>query len=158
MASRFPDLTFFIDAGGRYSHSKEVPIVFAGIAVAAKDVNEIQDSLLTAANGPLCKWSNGEETKEYARVIFRFLSKRQLIGVVRTVWKNTPEWDKYFNKGERHPNREFKGRRSQCPMPSQGLLLSCISSGVFAVVLRAFLPKGTAISSRRKVPPLKTLQ
>ena len=40
-------------------------------------------------------------------------------------------------------------------MPSQWLLLSCISSGVFAVVLRASLPKGTAIGSRRKVPPFK---
>jgi len=101
MISRFPDLTFFIDAGGRYSHSKEVPIVFAGLAVETRHVNEIRDSLLTAANSPLCKWSNGKETKECARVIFRLLCKRQLIGVVRIVWKNTPEWDAYFVEGQR---------------------------------------------------------
>ncbi len=101
MKSRFPDLTFFIDAGGRYSHSKEVPIVFGGVAVETRAVSEIRDSLLTAANGPLHKWSNGTETEKCAQVIFRLLAKRQLLGFFLIVSKNTPEWDQYFIEGQR---------------------------------------------------------
>lgn len=115
MSSRFPDLTFFIDAGGRYSHSKEVPIVFAGLVVETQDVNEIRDSLLMAANGPLCKWSNVKETKECARVIFRLLCERQMIGVVRIVWKNTPEWDQYFIEGQCLYEKAVQ--KAQKPMP-----------------------------------------
>lgn len=101
MKSRFPDLTLFIDAAGRYSHSKEAPIVFGGVAVETRDVNEIRDSLLAAANCPLNKWSNGKDTKKCAEVIFRLLGKRQLLGFVRVVSKNTPEWDTYFVEGRR---------------------------------------------------------
>lgn len=64
MPSRFPHLTLFIDAAGRYSHSKAVPIVFAGIVVETKAVNEIRESLLTAAAGHLYKmvqWSRNSE-------------------------------------------------------------------------------------------------
>ena len=70
MPSRFPHLTLFIDAAGRYSHSKAVPIVFAGIVVETKAVNEIRESLLTAAAGHLYKWSNGVETQKCASTVF----------------------------------------------------------------------------------------
>lgn len=101
MPSRFPHLTLFIDAAGRYSHSKAVPIVFAGIVVETKAVNEIRESLLTAAAGHLYKWSNGVETQKCASTVFRLIAKRRLLFVVRIVWKNTPEWDEYFLQGQR---------------------------------------------------------
>jgi len=115
MNLRFPNLTFFIDVGGRYSHEKEVPIVFAGVAMETGVVSEIRESLLAAAKGPLCKWSDGRRSKESAAVIFRMLSKRQLLAVVRTVWKNTPEWDQYFIEGERLYDIEIT--KYQRPMP-----------------------------------------
>lgn len=100
MKYRFQNLTFFIDASGRYSHAKPVPIVFAGIAVDTRAVDEIRESLLTAANGRLWKWSNRTETKQCASIIFRLLAKRQLVGVVKLVWKTTPEWGEYFREGQ----------------------------------------------------------
>jgi hypothetical protein len=101
MKLRFPNLTFFIDAGGRYSHSKDVPIVFAGIAIESRVVEEVRESLLTAASGSLCKWSHGNKGRECASTIFRLLGKRQLLAVVRIVWKHTDEWDRYFAEGRR---------------------------------------------------------
>jgi hypothetical protein len=99
--SGFPKLTIFIDAAGRYSHSKDLPIVFAGFALETRAVSEVREALLTATDGSLCKWSKGNNVKECANRIFRLLSKRQLIGVVRIVWKNTDEWDRYFVEGQR---------------------------------------------------------
>jgi hypothetical protein len=37
----FPDLTFFLDAAGRYSHWKDTPIVFAAVAVETTAIEAI---------------------------------------------------------------------------------------------------------------------
>lgn len=80
---------------------KDVPIVFAGIAIESKAVEEIRESLLTSASGSLCKWSDEQQTRESVSTIFRLLGKRQLLAVVRIVWKDTDEWDRYFAEGQR---------------------------------------------------------
>ena len=99
--SKFPNLTLLIDAGGRYSHSKDVPIVFAGVVLETRAVDEVRKALLTTTGGSLCKWSDGNNIKECANRIFRLVAKRQLLGVVRIIWKNTDEWDRYFEEGQR---------------------------------------------------------
>ncbi len=98
MRPPFPNLTFFLDAAGR-SHSKETPIVFSAVAIVAKAVDEVRESLLIVTKGSLVKWSKSEASHEAARAIFRLLAKRQLFWVVRIIWKNTPEWDHYFEDG-----------------------------------------------------------
>lgn len=133
MGSRFPDLTLFIDAGGRYSHSKEVPIVFAGVAIETRAVGEIRESLLMAAKGPLCKWSDGENTRRCASIVFRLLAKRQLLCIVRIVWKNTAEWDQYFAEGLRLYDLAVKAAQRAAPfakpMATFKLHQFCITCG-----------------------------
>lgn len=114
MKSRFPDLTFFLDVGGRYSHSKETPIVFAAVAVETKAVDEVRESLLAAVKGSLDKWAKSQSGHEGAKSIFRLLAKRQLYWVVRIIWKDTPEWDRYFTAGQQLYDKGVKS--AQEPM------------------------------------------
>ncbi|MGQ0555427.1 MAG: hypothetical protein ACT4PN_05720 [Nitrospiraceae bacterium] len=101
MKSRFPDLTFFLDAAGRYSHSKETPIVFGAVGMQTKNVHAIRECLLKATGGSLVKWSNSEGNAETAKAIFRLLAERRVIWTAQILWKNTPEWDSYFKEGKR---------------------------------------------------------
>lgn len=100
MNSRFPDLTFLLDAAGRYSHSKETPLVFSAVAIQTKAISELRTSLLTVTKGNLAKWSEGKMYPDTVKAIFRLLAKRQLYWTVWIIWKSTAEWDRYFQAGE----------------------------------------------------------
>ena len=101
MKPQFPDLTFFLDAAGRYSHSKETPIVFSAVGMKTKNVDEVRKSLMAATKGNCLKWSESEGNHEMAKAIFRILAKRQLLWIARIICKNTPEWDRYFEDGQK---------------------------------------------------------
>lgn len=115
MRPPFPNLTFFLDAAGRYSHSKEMPIVFSAVAIMAKDVDKVRKSLLIVTKGSLVKWSKSEGNHEVARAIFRLLAKRQLFWIVRIIWKNTPEWDRYFEDGNQLYEKCVKNAQEAAP-------------------------------------------
>jgi len=99
MKSRFPDLTFFFDAAGRYSHSKQTPIVICAVSIETNSVDEVRESLLNVTKGSSVKWSRSDGNHDGARAIFRLLVKRQLFWLVRIIWKDTPEWERYFATG-----------------------------------------------------------
>lgn len=101
MKSRFPDLTFFLDAAGRYSHTKETPIVLCAVGMQTKNVQEIRKCLLKATDGKLVKWSDSEGNAETTHDIFRLLVERKVIWTAQIIWKSTPEWDHYFEEGDR---------------------------------------------------------
>lgn len=101
MKSRFPDLTFFLDAAGRYSHSKETPIVFCAVGMQTKNVQGIRECLLKATDEKPVKWSDSEGNAKTANAIFRLLAERKVIWTAHIIWKNTPEWDRYFEEGDR---------------------------------------------------------
>ena len=111
----FPDLTFFLDAAGRYSHSKETPIVFAAVAVETKAIEAIRASLLAITKGDLAKWSKDDLNPDTTKAIFRLLAKRQLFWLVRIIWKNTPKWDSYFEHGEKLYQKAVKNAQEAAP-------------------------------------------
>ena len=115
MKHRFPDLTFFLDVAGRYSHSKETPIVISAVAVETKAVDGVRESLYHVTKGSSVKWSESGTDHDVARAIFRLLVKRQLFWVVRTIWKDTPEWDRYFSDGNKLYEKGVKNAQEAMP-------------------------------------------
>lgn len=115
MKPQFPNLTFFLDAAGRYSHSKEAPIVFSVVGMQTKNVEEIRDSILAATDGNRAKWSESKGNHETAKAIFRIVAKRQLFWIARIIWKNTPEWDRYFEDGQKLYEKCVKNAQEAAP-------------------------------------------
>ena len=152
MKTRFPDLTLFLDAGGRYSHSKDVPIVFAGVAIKTKTVDAVREALLAATKGHIFKWSKSNQARESAKIIFRILGKGQVCGVVRIIWKNTAEWDRYFEDGQRLYEKGVKRAQEAIPYAKpmntfklhQFGLVSADLLGFYAQRHRNRLPKKNA--------------
>ena len=93
------DLTFVIDAAGRYSHEKKAPLVFAGVAVKTSFRDSIKEALLVSTGGCLKKWSELDSPK-MAHTVFRFIAKHQLYIYVKIIWKTDEAWDTYFNDGQ----------------------------------------------------------
>lgn len=102
MPNRFPELSFFLDASGRFSADKSLPIVIGGIAVENSEVDSLRESLLTVTKGSrINKWSEAEKDIDLARAIFRLMVKRQITGVVQIIRKNSCEWDQYWKTGQK---------------------------------------------------------
>lgn len=115
MKSRFPDLTFFLDAAGRYSHSRETPIVFSAVGIQTKNVDEVRESLLAATESKLVKWSKSEGNHDTAKAIFRLLAKRKLLWIARIIWKKSPDWDRYFEDGDELYEKCVKNAQEAAP-------------------------------------------
>jgi hypothetical protein len=115
MKSRFPDLTIFLDAAGRYSHSKETPIVFCAVGMQTKKVHEVREHFLKAIDGNLVKWSDSEGNLETAKAVFRLLTEQRLVWIAQIIWKNTPEWDCYFEDGNTLYEKCVKNAQEAAP-------------------------------------------
>lgn len=89
--------------------------MFAAVAVETKAVEGLRASLLSVTKGHLAKWSTDNFHVGTARAIFRLLAKRQLFWLVRVIWKNTPEWDSYFEAGERLYQKAVKNAQEAAP-------------------------------------------
>lgn len=149
MKLRFPDLTFFLDAAGRYSHSKETPIVFAGVALETTAIEEVRESLLTITKGNLAKWSADDLRPDTARAVFWLLAKRQLFWLVRIIWKNTPEWDSYFEYGEKLYQKAVKNAQEAAPYAKPMNTFKLHQFGLASADLLGFYMG----RHRRKLPP-----
>ena len=100
MRKHFPGVTCFLDAGGRYSHSKDAPLVFAGVGIWSSAVDRVREALLASVPSGLCKWSESEGDVNIPKAIFRLMAKRQLYGSVNVIWKTGPAWDRYHQAGQ----------------------------------------------------------
>jgi hypothetical protein len=100
MRTSFPNITCFLDAAGRYSHSKEAPLVFAAVGMWSSEVDEVRESLIAATKSEPRKWSDTKQDAKHAKAVFRLIAKRQLYGVVHIIWKNTEKWDRYHEDGQ----------------------------------------------------------
>lgn len=100
MNQKFPDITCFLDAGGRYSHSKDRPLVFAGVAIWSSAVDCVREALIASSSAGLCKWSESEDNPNIPKAIFRLMAKRQLYGAVNVIWKTGSSWDRYHQTGQ----------------------------------------------------------
>lgn len=100
MTKNFPDVTCFLDAGGRYSHSKDAPLVFAGVGMWSSAVDRVREALLASVPSGLRKWSETEGDVNISKAIFRLMAKRQLYGSVNVIWKTGPAWDRYHQAGQ----------------------------------------------------------
>lgn len=102
MPNQFPELTFLLDASGRFSADKRLPIVIGGIAVKTSDVDSLREGLLTVTKGSqINKWSEAEKDIDAAKAIFRLMVKRQITGVVQIIRKHSCEWDQYWEAGQK---------------------------------------------------------
>lgn len=115
MKSKFPDITCFLDVSGRYSHSKEAPLVFAAVGMWSSAVDEVRESLLTTMKSETRKWSDSGDDAEHVKAAFRLIAKRQLYGMVHIIWKDTEEWDLYHQNGQAIYDKGVKN--AQEPMP-----------------------------------------
>jgi hypothetical protein len=100
MKTKFPNITCFLDAAGRYSHSKKVPLVFAAVGMWSAAVDEIRESLTTVMKFEPRKWSDQRQNVENVKALFRLIAKRQLYGTVHIIWKDTEKWDLYHKDGQ----------------------------------------------------------
>src|SRR2546422_11777948 len=115
MSNRFPDLTFFLDASGRFIRKANDPIVLGGIAIKTSEVESVRESFLATTHGQPKKWSNSADDVESAKVIAKFMAKRQMTGQVWIVRKHSPEWDKYWEVGEQIYNTGVKNAQEAMP-------------------------------------------
>lgn len=99
MNPKFPGITCFLDASGRYSHSKDTPLVFAGVAMWSSTVDRVREALLASTSSGLCKWSQSGDNPNIPKAIFRLMAKRQLYGSVNVIWKTGSAWDRYHQTG-----------------------------------------------------------
>jgi hypothetical protein len=104
-----------MDVAGRYSHSKDTPLVFAAVGMRSSAVSMIRESLIASAGAGLRKWSNPSGNAESAKAVFRLIAKRQLYGAVNIIWKTSPAWDRYHDTGQELYDEGV--RRSQEAMP-----------------------------------------
>ena len=100
MNTKFPDMTCFLDVSGRYSHSKEAPLVFAAVGMWSSAVDEVRESLLTAMKSEPRKWSDSGDDADHVKAAVRLIAKRQLYGIVHIIWKDTEKWDLYHQTGQ----------------------------------------------------------
>jgi len=105
----------FMDAAGRYSHSKDAPLVFAAVGMRSSAVNMIRESLIASAGPGLRKWSDPANNLESAKAVFRLIAKRQLYGAVNIIWKTSPAWERYHKAGQEIYDKGV--RRSQEALP-----------------------------------------
>lgn len=100
MTQKFPDITCFLDVAGRYSHTKDTPLVFAAIGMWSSEVDAVRDSLSTILKSDFGKWSDSTKDPENAKAVFRLIAKRQLCGRIEIIWKESPEWKVYHDEGQ----------------------------------------------------------
>ena len=120
MKRKFSNITCFLDAAGRYSHSKEVPLVFAAVGMWSSAVDEVRESLIAAMKSELRKWSDPRQDAEHVKAVFRLIEKRQLYGMVHIIWKDTEKWDLYHKKmAKLFTTKGLKMLKRRCRTPSQ---------------------------------------
>lgn len=113
MPNKFPNITCFLDAAGRYSHNENTPLVFAAIGMRSSDVDRARDALIACTPFGIKKWSKDDGTT--AKAIFRLIGKRQLYGAVNIIWKNTPAWERYHKTGQEIYAKGVKNSQEHIP-------------------------------------------
>jgi hypothetical protein len=115
MSNRFPDLSVFLDVSGRISRKSNDPIVLGGIAIKTSEVESVREGLLTVTKGQAKKWSDSADDVESAKLIAKFMAKRQLTGQVWIVRKNSAEWNKYWEIGDEIYEKGVKKAQEAMP-------------------------------------------
>lgn len=100
MNRNISNITCFLDAAGRYSHSKDLPLVVAAVGMWSSAVDEVRESLRAAMKSEPIKWSDPKQDAEHVKAVFRLIAKRQLYGVIHIIWKDTEKWDLYHKDGQ----------------------------------------------------------
>lgn len=115
MTQKFPDITCFLDVAGRYSHTKDTPLVLAAIGMWSSAVDAVRDSLTTIIKSDFGKWSNPTKDAEIEKAIFRLIAKRQLYGHVEIIWKESPEWEVYHEEGQQIYEKGVRNSQEAIP-------------------------------------------
>jgi hypothetical protein len=115
MTQKFSDITCFLDVAGRYSQTKDMPLVFAAIGMWSSEVDAVRDSLTTVLKSDFGKWSDSTKAAENAKAVFRLIVKRQLCGRIEIIWKESPEWKVFQEEGQQIYEKGVKN--AQEPMP-----------------------------------------
>ena len=113
MRHKFPNITCFLDAAGRYSHNENAPLVFSAIGMWSSDVDRVREALIASTPFGIKKWSNDDGNT--AKSIFRLISKRQLYGSVNIIWKNTTAWELYHKIGQEIYDKGVKNSQEHIP-------------------------------------------
>lgn len=134
MPHEFPELSFFLDASGRFSADKDLPIVIGGVAVETSKVDSLRESLLAVTKGgPIFKWSSAENDVDSAKAIFHLMVMRQITGVVTIVRKGSTEWDRYWETGQKLYEKGVKKLQEALPYAKPATTLKfhlyCIAIG-----------------------------
>jgi len=100
MTQTFPDITCFLDVAGRYSHTKDTPLVFAAIGMWSSEVDAVRDSLTTILKSDIGKWSDSTKDPENTKAVFRLIAQRPLCGRIEIIWKESPEGKVFHEEGQ----------------------------------------------------------
>lgn len=92
--------------------------MFCAVGMQTKHVHEVREHLLTATDGNLVKWSDSEGNPETAKGVFSVFSllvTRRVMWLAHIIWKNTPEWDRYFEDGNTLYEKCVKNAQEAAP-------------------------------------------
>lgn len=154
MSKHFPGVTCFFDAGGRYSHSKDAPLVFAGVGMWSSAVDRIREALLASVPSGLRKWSDSENDANIAKAIFRLMAKRQLYGSVNVIWKTGPAWERYHQTGQVIYEKGAKKAQEAIPYAKPMATLKIHLFGdIMADLYGHMLGRNRHLFPKMKVPP-----